>query len=335
LFEDVKKLRRENSSHIGATFGKLARGWTHYLSKITQCWEFLMVLRYDAGSTFLNVSRQQHWRDLSPNTGAKFVVVVFTCASHFEFLRVALNSLKSWSGKLKEVHIYVDKYDDFSSAQRSLLQSAVVVPINVTRTKYKMSWAGLRVILNELWAFHGIYPRLSHDEFLVKMDSDIICLNDDILKFTERNAALRVNDAIAVGASVRRIHPCVQDEYMQGGCYIISAHALAALLQSRIAGVVYYLIKKRGFGLPEDQFISIALERAEVHVVERDFIHFSSKLTQPKIDDNELLVRIANIPMTASVLHFEGDKRNMRRVAQILRSGNADGHSETRAFVCS
>jgi hypothetical protein len=167
------------------------------------------------------------------------------------------------------------------------------------------------------------------------MDSDIICLNDDILKFTERNGALRVNDAIAVGASVRRIHSCVQDEYMQGGCYIISAYALAALLQSRIAGVVYYLIKKRGFGLPEDQFISIALERAEVQVVERDFIHFSSKLTEPKSDDNELLVQIANIPMTASVLHFEGDKRNMRRVAQILRSGNADGDSETRAFVCS
>jgi len=73
---------------------------------------------------------------------------------------------------VKEINIYVDKRDPFSDAQRELLRS---------ESRYPMSWAGLRVVLNELHAFRKLAEQMRAGDFLLKFDSDVILLRRKLI----------------------------------------------------------------------------------------------------------------------------------------------------------
>lgn len=310
LLEDVKRLKRDNSSLVGASVGKLAREFGRVARWTLKVVALLRVLQYDAAvirkRTCLNAGEAAEER-------ARFVVICFTCAKHFLFCRIALLSLRAWAPMVKEVHVYMDKLDPFSSAQCKLLQSEVHIPLAFERTRYGMSWAGSRVILNELYAFRSLCKRMKMGEFLVKVDSDVICLSDSILKFAVDN------NAPAAGTSVRRMHPFMDDDYMQGGCYVISAAALDAMVKRRITRSAYVLLQKRGY-LPEDQFISTLLRQCGVGIVYTDALYFNSTLLRTDLIEAQLRAELAAIPPTASVLHFEGNKANMVRAARTLCS---------------
>jgi len=47
--------------------------------------------------------------------------------------------------------------------------------------QYPMSWAGLRVVLNELHAFRKLAEQMRAGDFLLKFDSDVILLRRKLI----------------------------------------------------------------------------------------------------------------------------------------------------------
>jgi hypothetical protein len=240
-----------------------------------------------------------------------FFPLCFACSKHFELLRIALRSLNNWALPIKEITIYMDKKDPFSAEQRHLLQTETQYPLKFQRTIYPMSPPGPRVVLNELHAFRRLAEQMRARDFLLKFDSDVIFLSDSIFKFV-LNAG-----AQAVGTCVTEVHPTLHDKFMQGGSYFIVGSALRKLVDTSIATTGFSLLRRHTY-LSEDQFISTLLHRSGAKIIYNTFIYSDAILAEPGLDDIILDSRLLVIPKTASVLHFEGNKSNMRRAAERL-----------------
>jgi hypothetical protein len=299
ILADIKGLfKPEGLTRRSARFAKLAVKRGNFIR---------LLLQYDAGNVIS--PRKPRLPCHETEDDARFIVIFFTCAKHFRFIRIALASLQVWKPLVKTVYVYVDRMDPMSEAQCELLRKATPVTAVFRLTRYPMSWGGLRVILNELRAFAQVGRGMKDEDFLVKLDSDVICLSDAILQYAKSQKIS------AMGTSVHRIHG-LKDNYLQGGCYIINAIALRALLGTPITKIGSALVRKRSFNLPEDEFISTILKRAGIQIVDTDFLYYSPALVNPHIDDTLLDAHLDAIPSIASVLHFEGEKANMTRVAK-------------------
>lgn len=240
-----------------------------------------------------------------------FFPICFACEKHFELLRIALRSLGKWALQVKHITICIDMNDQLSGEQCRLLRSEARYPLNFQQTVYPMSPPGPRVILNELHAFRSMAAQMRPRDYLLKFDSDVIFLSDSIFHFVADAGA------DAVGACVTEVHRTLQEKFMQGGSYFIAGSALQALVDTRVATTGFSLLRRHSY-LSEDQFMSWLLHRSGVQIIYNTFIYSDAILAEPGLDDRTLETRLPAIPKTASVLHFEGNKSNMRRVAERL-----------------
>jgi hypothetical protein len=287
--------------------GKLFRFPLHLKSKLRNTTDVVRLLYYDAKNLLRpRVDPSERMED--PRF---FFPVCFTCARHFEILAIALRSLGIWAPSVKQIHIYVDKADPFTAAQCELLRSEARYPLSFQETVYPMSPPGLQVILSELYAFQKTAEQMRTGDFLVKFDSDVIFLSDTIFHFVANGGAG------AIGTGVSEIHPSVRNDYLQGGCYFIVGSELRAMVNSRITILGLALLREHSI-LFEDQFISPLLRQCGTKIVRNNFLYYDSVLATPGLGETELVARLQAIPASASVLHFEGDKSNMRRAAERL-----------------
>ncbi len=170
---------------------------------------------------------------------------------------------------------------------------------------------GSRVVLSELHAFRRLAAQMRPKDYLLKFDSDVIFLSDSIFRLVIDT------DADAVGTCVTEVHPTLQEEFMQGGSYFIAGQALQAIVDTFVTTTAFSLLRRHAY-LSEDQFISSLLHRTGTRIVYNTFIYSDAILAEPEIDDQMLHSRLPAIPKTASILHFEGNKANMRRTAEKL-----------------
>jgi hypothetical protein len=322
FLQDISRLNKSNSSFLGASIGKAFSFIGAYIGKAFRVYcdlesnfalavNVFRMLRYDAMS-FLRPRFEPAERIASHGS---FFPVCFTCKRDFEFLRLALRSLSIRAPRAKEIHIYIDKADPLTIAQRELLRLESRFPLVFQNTLYPMSWAGPRTILNELHAFRSLARQMTVKDFLVKFDSDVIFLSDTIFQFVANSAGE------AIGTSVLEIHSLTADghaiDYMQGGCYFIAAAKLRAILNLSVTKTALSMLRERA-NIFEDQFISDLLQQCGARTVYNSFLYYDSTLAKADLDEAELEARLRAIPATTSVLHFEGNKSNMRRVANIL-----------------
>ena len=300
---------------ILAFIGIISRICSRLKNKLRETINVMRLLRYDA-ENLLRSCIDPSERMENPTF---FFPVCFTCARHFEFLRLALSSLGILAPSVKEINIYMDKADPFTAVQCDLLRSESRYPLSFHQTVYPMSWAGPLVILNELYAFRKLAGQMRTGDFLVKFDSDVIFLSDAIFEFVASG------EGGAIGTGVREVHPSwvreghpsFRNNYIQGGCYFIVGAELRAMVNSRITATARSLSREYS-DLFEDNFISNVLRQCGTKIVYNKFLYFDPALAEPGLDETELEARLRAIPATASVLHFERNKSNMRRAAEKL-----------------
>jgi hypothetical protein len=306
FLQGLKRLDKSNSSAIGASIGKLSRTYLQSRAKLEMVINVLRMLRYDAS----NLLRPSIVSDRMQKPGL-FFPICFTCARHFELLRVALKSLGNWALPIKEINIYVDKTDSFSSAQCELLRSESRYPIAFEQTLHPMAWAGPRVVLNELHAFRKLVAQMQAGDFLVKFDSDVLFLSSAIFKFVTNSKSE------AIGTAIWQLYPLSKDDYIQGGCYFIVAERLGAMVSSPITRTALALLREHSM-LFEDQLMTALLRQCGARIIYDAFLYSDTILAKPDLDDAELEDRLRAIPSTASVLHFAGNKSNIWRTVERL-----------------
>jgi hypothetical protein len=308
VFQDIKRLTRSNSAVLGASRAKASRICTQFM-------DVLRLLRYDA----TNLSKALIDRDKSLGHPSKRIErlrrvfpICFTCAKHFELLRLALFTLGTWAPWIEEVNIYIDNADPFSPTQCELLRAESQYRLSFHGTTYPMSREGTRSVLNELYAFRKLVTQMVAEDVLLKFDSDVIFLSDVVFHLVTNG------DGEAIGTSVLEYCPALDEqvkEYMQGGCYFIAATKLRSILSSLITRTALAILRERG-RLFEDQFISRLLDQCGTRIVYKKFM---SEFDEPHLEEGALEARLRAIPADTAVLHFEGNnKSNMRRVADRL-----------------
>jgi hypothetical protein len=294
----LKRNNRSNSSLTGAVMGKAVRALARAKVWMTNGVNLLRLLRYD-------VARVARWDSVSTPIGtgedAYFFPVCFTCGKHFRFARLALLSLARCRPRVKEAYVYMDKGDPLSDSECELLRSESQYPVIFRVTRYPMASWGPKIQLSEIMAYRESAQRMGGEDFLVKFDSDVLFLSDNIFRFVANSRAT------AVGTPVARVQPSeVQENYLQGGCYFIRAIELGAILNMPVRTASRAPTK---WGeIPEDQFISGLLRRCGVKFLYNDFLYFDPVFIASGTEEEELERRLLAIPSEAGVLHFEGNQ---------------------------
>ena len=300
-------LEQASNRHVAAAIDQRSAMYRRLESKFRKSLVVGRLLGYDVR----NRLRSQVRQDDQSDDQRRFYPICFACSKHFELLRIALQSLSKWAIPIAQITICMDKNDPLSGEERRTLQSEARYQLKFQRTAHPMSTPGPRVILSELHAFRDLAAQMRPKDFLLKFDSDVIFLSDAIFRFV---ADAR---AEAVGTCVTDVHPTLQDKFMQGGSYFIAGSALRAIVDTWITGIGFSLLRRHSY-LSEDQFMSSLLRRNGIQIVYNTFIYSDAVLAEPGLDDKALDMRLPKIPKAASVLHFEGNKSNMRRTAERL-----------------
>lgn len=310
LSQDVDHMRhdnRSNSSFSEAMLGKTVRT----LSPVV--------------TSAVNLMRRQTMRLQEPPAklreadarGIGFYPVFFTCAKHFRYVRLALLSLARLGIPIKKVFLYVDRADPFSEIEGAAIRvdhGGQLLPIAMRNTRHDMSWGGAKVILNEMIAYREIVSQMTADDYLVKIDSDVLFVNKGAFDFVAENEP----DAFGTRPYYRK------DSYMQGGCYFIKGASLERIVNARIEPTVSACANGNLDEVAEDFVISELLKQSGARLDFGDFLHFDANFVASGADKAVLQATLDSLPLSASVIHFEGDssgrtdKSNMRTVAELL-----------------
>src|SRR5262245_63039286 len=104
ILADIKGLfKPEGLTRRSARFAKLAVKRGNFIR---------LLLQYDAGNVIS--PRKPRLPCHETEDDARFIVIFFTCAKHFRFIRIALASLQVWKPLVKTVYVYVDRMDPMS-----------------------------------------------------------------------------------------------------------------------------------------------------------------------------------------------------------------------------
>lgn len=253
----------------------------------------------------------RYFRNLS-HRRRKIHFAYFTCEKHFEYLLLSLKSLEKLIG-IGKVFINLDKRDNFSEDQKQRIQS-LNLDITISKTKYKMSWAGVKVIDNEITAFKEISEKIKSDDFICKIDSDVIFISDEIIK------KVIESDELFIGNEMNYLKGI---NYFQGGCYFIHKSIIPKLNYDgkSINDTLKKLNEIRGankYGLldesPEDAaiydlIIKITSEIESINFFQTNFDegHILS-LNDDEMNFKEYFKEYCN---KYSLIHFENDKDRM------------------------
>lgn len=137
--------------------------------------------------------------------------VYFTCAKHFASLFVSLKSLQSLNLRcLGNIYIHIDR-DDFLTAGQINRLMRLKLRIIIEKSG-RIAHCGEELIAAEIKAFLEVGEEINPEDYIAKIDSDILFVSGDIF--------LRVLESgkDAVGQLCNWWEPFV---YFQGGCYFI------------------------------------------------------------------------------------------------------------------
>jgi len=146
-------------------------------------------------------------------TSSKIHFVYFACRKHFEHLYLSLRSLRvlRFEG-LGKVYLYIDK-DDFLSEGQIIRLKKLGFDLLI-RKSAGITWRTNETILGEVRIFLEIGREIDPEDYLAKVDSDILFLSKDIFR------KVLISNKDAVGDPTAYHEPFV---YFAGGLYFIKA----------------------------------------------------------------------------------------------------------------
>lgn len=145
-------------------------------------------------------------------------LLYFVCGRHFECLRVSLRSLRAVGLEcVGTVYLYVDRDDFFTDSQIALLRR-MVPRLVIRKSDHKTTGLGEQAIANQLRAFLRVGEEIGEDDYLAKVDSDILFVSDQVF-----HDVLRSGDD-AVGQVCDYWEPFL---FFQGGCYFLKGSVLS------------------------------------------------------------------------------------------------------------
>ncbi len=148
-------------------------------------------------------------RDRRPKDGRRIHFVYFSCARDFRLLRDSLRSLRHVRlNQPCRVWVFVDGNQPFTDDQIDELRGTFAgLEFRATQG---FGWAGLHTIRTELAAFHEVAAGCGPDDYVAKVDSDILFLPSDRLE------RLMCSDKRLIGdGHYERFQFC------QGGLYLL------------------------------------------------------------------------------------------------------------------
>ena len=248
-------------------------------------------------------------------------LIYFSCRQHFEYLQASLRSMERlgspWVGK---VFVFMDCDHPLTEAQVGTLEQEVTRPLAITQTKHAMAWGGPYVIANERIAFDQVAKQVGPDDYIAKVDSDLIFLSDRTLA-----------EVIETGADMLgqpNLNGCFR--YTQGGCYFLKASFVPGLVAQPPEGEIESVARRLGHeraNCPEDAVIYSLARRRGGRIRFRSFYLPLYKLGRISEADRERF----------SVVHFEGCRREMLNVMarEVLPEAFEAAPQEVRSATAS
>jgi hypothetical protein len=139
--------------------------------------------------------------------------VYFSCKAHFKYLAKSLESLaKIDLGYMGNIYLYVDRGHFLSHQEIDQLKTDLLPAVSVRKTRYEMSWGGPNVVINELTAYKEVMQEMNKDDYLAKVDSDVLFLSRSIFEDIIRSGGL------LIGQKETYHLPYL---FTQGACYFV------------------------------------------------------------------------------------------------------------------
>jgi hypothetical protein len=228
-----------------------------------------------------------------------FYIAYFTCARHFAYLRL---SLQSWHhigdySYINSITVHVDYSDPLDEAQISILQNISLVSITFLLTAERMAHVGLHVVNNEITGFVDLSRHAKPTDWIIKIDSDVL-VTSALVGF---DYVLQKSHGAMIG------YPC--SSYIQGGVYFLRARDIYRLLSVPLDQNRY--VRRSVNKCSEDASITEQM-RMGGGLIER----LSSLVwNRPMIGDLQIT------PCRCSFLHFSGHaKSRMKQAFDIVSS---------------
>ncbi|MBW2046861.1 MAG: hypothetical protein JRI96_18655 [Deltaproteobacteria bacterium] len=285
--------------------------WLFVLLKARDFSHYLLILWYDLKIRLGN-NKKVSVREVSQKT--KIHCLYFSCGKDFEYLFISLKSLERLGlNYIENVYLYIDRKDPLSNGQINKLKKELPLNIIIRKTKYKGSGAGLglEAIISELVAFKEIITEISQDDYITKIDSDVLFISDKIFRGVISGNSDAIGQPTLKGGK----------RYMMGGCYFLRGSLLSSIVDQPVRNVIKLTHKALGHPIslsPEDKAISEIVEQSGAK------INFTSKYFPTRgIHNNN---PIDEYLQQYSVIHFTKwlgfEKKQMPEVWDRICSGN-------------
>ena len=237
--------------------------------------------------------------------------VYFTCAADFEYLRLSIRSLTAHAGgHVGRIHVYQDCSHPLTAAQKSAVTCDTVLPIVWRTTRAPMSWGGVTLLHNELRAFIDLSRELGPEDFIVKVDSDVLFTAGWLFPTVlGSDADLAGQPVASISSHSRRAVPDVQ-----GGCYFLRVGALPQLRSVSLLAAAREVARTSRYGLwriPEDRTISQWAHDAGLRVSLTDFYLLDLVPLRNSLPSDADVARCLTQQRDFALIHFEGCKDKM------------------------
>jgi hypothetical protein len=152
-------------------------------------------------------------------TDSKIHLLYFVCGRHLQCLLISLQSLRRVGIEcIGTVYLYVDRDDFFTKSQIDLLHQ-LIPRLVIRESDNKTTGLGEQAIANQVGVFLEVGKEIGADDYLAKIDSDILFVSGEIF-----HEVLQSGED-AVGELCDYWEPFL---FFQGGCYFIKGHLISA-----------------------------------------------------------------------------------------------------------
>lgn len=236
----------------------------------------------------------------------------FTCAADFEYFRLSIRSLTAHAGgNVGRIYVYQDRNQLLTAAQKSAVVKDTALPVVWRMTRAPMSWGGVTLLHNELRAFIDLSRELGAEDFIVKVDSDVLFTADWLFR-TVLSA-----DADLVGQPVASLatHTKRAIADVQGGCYFLRVGALLQLRSVPLLAAALEVVRTSRYdlwGVPEDRTVSQWAHDARLRIHLTDFYLLDlARLRGSSLSSDAEIAKCMEQQSAFAVIHFERCKDKM------------------------
>jgi hypothetical protein len=276
--------------------------------------DYLLLLWYDFKIRLL-FDREAPGREVSQEP--KISCLYFSCGKDFEYLLLSLRSLERLKlNYIKNVYLYIDTKDPLSLKQIDKLTREFPWDIFIRTTKYKLSLGGVGLIVSELLAFKEIITEINQNDYVAKLDSDVLFISDEIFKEVIKGENEAVGQWTGAG-------------FMEGGSCFLKYSLISKIIKSTLYKAIKETYQEPGCELwgcrisrcPEDRALFRLLSQNCDKILLLDFRVPTTKL--PFLIDKSN-VRISKDTLDGySIIHFSQwcnlQKKDMEKAWQWLQ----------------